>query len=461
MAWKKCDIAIKGGVLVDGERMRPGDIFIRDNIIDGIEPSGSAKSAQKVFDATGKFVLPGIIDCHLHPVYADSIDTISRSAVFGGITTLIPFIGAVKPWGKTGELVDAVKDFIEEAESRSIVDFGIHGAVISGDMNTIPTVIPLLVEMGIISFKAFMAYSKRGMMLKDEDLIRLMENVEKNNGLLAVHAENGLVIDYLENKLTLRNNVKPEYYHSSRPNIVESEAVFRAISFARITRCPLYLVHLSAWESLEIVKLVKEWGEPPKIYTETCPHYLTLTEEVMKKWGSMAKVAPPLRTQKDVDLMWKAVNAGLIDVIASDAAGYTAKMKEPIWDQIFKPPAGLPGVETMFTTVYDEGINKRESSLSLLVKLTSENPAKIFGLYPQKGTLKEGTDADLVIFDPSVSHTIRAENQHIKTGYTIYEGRECLGAPILVIQRGKVLLENGFLIAKPGCGKFLPATPTK
>jgi dihydropyrimidinase len=455
MTIKSADIAIKGGVLVNSEEMKRGDIFIKDGLVDSIERGESTRSAQRVIDATGKFVLPGIIDAHLHPVYADRIDTLSQSAAFGGITTLIPYIGAVKAWGKTSGLFDAVKDFIEEGEKSSVIDFGIHCTLMRDDMETVDTVIPKLVELGVVSFKAFMAYSKRGMMLKDEELMKVMEIITKTRALFAVHAESGTMVDYLEDKFISQGNLGPEYYHPSHPNMAETEAVFRIIALARTMKCPLYLPHLSAWESLEVVRLFKEWGEP-RLYTETCTHYLTLTDEEMKKRGSLAKVGPPLREKKDVEEMWRAVKEGMIDVIASDAAGYTVKGKEPIWGDIFKAPSGLPGLETMFTVVYDEGVNKGKITLPQLVKLTCENPSKIFGLYPKKGILKEGSDADLVIFDPTLPYTIKAENQHLKADYSMYEGRECLGGPVLVMQRGKILVENGRLKAEDGKGKYLP-----
>ena len=459
MAGKEADIALKGGVLVDGKEMKRGDIFIKDGLVDSIDRSESSRSAQRVIDATGKFILPGIIDAHLHPVYADRIDTLSQSAAFGGITTLIPFIGAVKAWGKTGGLFDAVKDFIEEGQRTSVVDFGIHCTLMRDDMETVDTVIPKLVELGVVSFKAFMAFSKRGMMLKDEELLKVMEIIAKNQALFAVHAESGTIVDYLEDKFISQKNIGPEFYPPSHPNMAETEAVFRIITLARMMKCPLYLPHLSAWEALEVVRLFKGWGET-NLFTETCSHYLTLTDEEMKKRGSLAKVGPPLREKKDVEEMWRAVKEGLIDVIASDAAGYTVKGKEPVWGDIFKAASGLPGVETMFTVVYDEGVNKGKITLPQLVKLTCENPAKIFGLYPKKGILKEGSDADAVIFDPTLSYTIKAENQHLKADYSMYEGRECLGGPVLVMQRGKILVENGKLKAEAGQGKYLPGKMT-
>ena len=456
MAAKGADIAVKGGVLVDGKEMRRGDIFIKDGLVDGIERSESTRSAQSVIDATGKFVLPGIIEAHCHPVYADRFDTFSKSAAYGGITTIIPYIGVVKSWGKTGNLLNTVKEFIEEGQNTSMIDFAVNCTLVHSDMETAATLIPEIVGLGVTSFKGFMAYSKRGMMLQDEELIKLMEVIVQNRALYAVHAENGTVIDYLEGKFISQGKITPEFYYQSRPNILEAEAVFRVATLAKIMKCPLYLPHLSTRESLKVVKLFKDWGEST-LFAETCTHYLTLTDEEVKKRGSLAKVGPPLRQQEDVEELWKAVKEGLIDVIgASDAGGIRVHDKEPLWTDIFAAPSGLPGVETMFTVTYDEGVNKGRITLPQLVRLACENPARIFGLYPKKGVLENGSDADLVIFDPTIAHTIKAENQHTNCDYTVYDGRQCLGLPVLVMQRGNILMEHGKLMGVAGQGKYLP-----
>ena len=452
------DMVIKGGVLVNGKEMRKADVYIKDGLVDSIEQEKGETVGRQVVDAAGKFVLPGIIDAHCHPVYADRIDTLSQSAAHGGITTLIPYIGAVKAWGKTGGLLDAVKDFIEEGQKTSAVDFGIHCTLVHDDIETVASVIPKLVDLGVISFKGFMAFSKRGMKLEDNELMKVMETIAGSGALLGVHAENGTIIDYLEDKFAGQGNLGPEFYHPSHPNLVEAEAVFRILTLAQIMKCPLYLPHLSARESLEVVRLFKKWGGL-KLRTETCTHYLTLTDAEMKKRGSLAKVGPPLRETKDIEEMWRAVSDGTIDVIGSDAAGLLMKSKEPIRENIFKAASGFPGVETMFTVAYDEGINKGRLTLPQLVKLTCENPAKIFGLYPKKGILQKGSDADVVIFDPALSYTVKAESQHLKCDYTMYDGRKCLGSPVLVLQRGKVLVENGELKAEAGLGKYLAGKP--
>ena len=455
MSANNADIAVTGGVLVNSQGIKRADIFIKNGQMDTIEPTGSDRSASKRIDATGKFVLPGIIDAHLHPVYADRIDTLSRAAAFGGITTLIPFIGAIKAWGKEGTLFDAVKGIIAEGEKSSYLDFAIHCSLCHDDLKTVTSVLPKVIELGVISFKGFMAFAKRGMKLEDDEHMQIMEIIAQNGGLYAVHAENGTLVDYLQDRFITQGNVGPEYYGPSQPNIAEAEAVFRILSLAQVIKCPMYLVHLSARESLDVVKLFKKWGEL-KFYTETCTHYLTLTDAEMKQRGSLAKVGPPLREQEDIEAMWQAVDQGLIDVIGSDAAGHRVEAKEPLMDEVFKAPSGVPGQEEMFMVTYDEGVNKGRTTLPKLVKLMCENPAKIFGLYPRKGTLQPGSDADVVIFDPTVPHRFKATNLHTKVDYSMYEGRECLGVPITVMQRGNILIEDGKFVGEPGQSQYLP-----
>jgi len=452
-----CDTQIKGGVLVDSQRLRLADVFIRNGVVDSIEPPGGDRRAKQVIDAKGKFVLPGIVEAHLHPVYADRLDTLSRSAVFGGITTLIPYIGAVKAWGVQGNLWDAVNYFIDEGARDSVIDFGLHCSLVSADLAELDQLIPKICARGVRSFKGFMAYKKRGMFLGDTDILRILSTLKANGGLFCVHAENGDLCDFIEDGFAASGRTGPEYYLPSRPNIAEAEATFRILSFAKQIDCPMYIVHVSAREALEVIETFRRWSSAP-IYAETCSHYLTLTNEDMLRLGSLAKVSPPLRAKEDVDALWQAVVAGKIDVIGADTAGHLVKSKEPRFGNVFAAPSGLPGQETMFTVTYDEGFNRRGVSLCRLVELMAEKPAKIFGLYPRKGVLQKGSDADVLIFDPTKEHVITAANQHTKTDYTMYENRRVLGAPELVIQRGEILLQKGELQAIKGRAKFLEAT---
>jgi dihydropyrimidinase len=454
---KKAAIRIKNGIVVSGRGLQRADVLVKDGLVEALEPPESPTEAEKIIDASGKYVLPGIIDAHLHPVYGDRIDTLSKGAAYGGVTTLIPFIGAIKAWGKSGDLYDAVEDFIAEGERDSIIDFALHCSLCHDDMKTIADVVPRVVERGVISFKAFMAYGKRGMMLSDSELMTVMELFAKHNALFAVHAESGAMLDFLEDKCIAEGKVGPEYYYPTHPNIAEAEAVFRVLSLAQVMNCPMYLPHLSAWQALDVVRLFKEWEGPKPLFTETCVHYLTLTDEQMKKMGSLAKVGPPLRQEKDIEHMWQAVADGLIDVVATDTAGHLVEKQEPRFEDVFKAPSGLPGIDTLLVVMYDEGVNKGRITLPRLVEVLCENPARIFGLFPRKGTIQKGSDADLVIFDPTRPTKITAQQPYIKVDYSMFEGRDCLGAPEIVMQRGEIIAQDGEIIAKAGQGRYLAA----
>jgi dihydropyrimidinase len=457
MTQDPCDVEIRGGVLVNSRELRLADVFIRNGVVDSIELPESGKTARQVIDAKGKFVLPGIVEAHLHPVYADRLDTLSKAAVYGGITTLIPYIGAVKAWGVEGNLWDAVNYFIDEGARDSVIDFGLHCSLVIGDMAELENLVPKICARGVRSFKGFMAYKKRGMYLSDRDLLRILSVLRDNGGLFCAHAENGDLCDFLEEGFAAAGKTGPEYYGPSRPGITEAEAAFRILSFAKVLDCPMYIVHVSTKEAMDVIAMFREWNRAP-IYAETCTHYLTLTNEDTLRLGTLAKVSPPLRGKDDVDALWQAIIAGRIDVIGSDTAGHMLKSKEPRFGNVFNAASGLPGQETMFTVTYDEGFNRRGVSLCRLVELMAEKPARIFGLYPRKGVLQPGSDADVLIFDPTREHIINATNQHTKTDYSMYENRRVLGAPELVMQRGEVLLENGELKATKGRARFLEAT---
>lgn len=454
MEKQKADIIVANGMVVSSRDIKPKDVVIKDGKILDTPEDAVAYEAGQIIDARGKYVLPGIIDAHFHPVYADRIDTLSKAAATGGITTLIPYVGAVAAWGQGGELVDSVQSFIEEGESSSILDFGIHCTFTQKDMATVEKSIPVLIEMGVVSFKGFTAYKKRGMKLEDEEILQIMGLIAMHNGVFAAHCENGPMLDMLEDAAISRGDVKPEHYPATHPGISEAEAVFRVLSLAQISGCRMYLPHLSAKESLDVLRLFKSWNRQT-IYAETCPHYLVFTDEELKKRGTLAKMSPPLRQQVDVDALWRAIKDGVIDVIGSDAAGHAVASNEPLHDDVFSAPHGIPGLDTMFSITYTEGVNKGRITLPHLVKMTSENPARIFGLYPQKGTLNPGADADVVIFDPSISHIVPEKNAYTKVDYSLYEGRQCLGAPTLVMQRGKIIMADGEIKATAGQGAYL------
>ena len=438
------DLVIKGGIIVHANGFTSGDISIRGGVIQGIAKGASSLSA-RVIDASGKLILPGMIDAHLHPAYVDDFDSLSLSAAFGGVTTLIPFIRK----GGESNLIDTLKYFREEGFSKSFLDFGFHAELSSDD--DFSRLIPECMKMGVTSFKMFMAYPRRGLMFHEDRLLAAMEVLSDHGCLAMVHPENGVAIDYLENRSISRGEVSPQFFSKTRPKALEAEAVYRAISLAKVAGCSLYLVHLSAKESMGPLRLLKD----ERVYAETCAQYLTLTDQEMATRGPLAKIAPPLRERQDIDALWGAVGEGLIDTIGSDHAPYTPGMKAAHGESIFDVPFGAPGVETTLPVLYHEGVNQGRITLCRLVQIMSERPAKIFGLYPKKGTIQVGSDADIAVFDPEWRWTIEAGNQHSNANYSLFEGRNCMGRCITVIQRGRVIIQDLELKASHGNAQYL------
>lgn len=446
---ERYSILIRGGLVVSGSGFRKADVAIKGEKIVRVEPKLKMEEAGRVIDASGKYVMPGVIDGHVHPVYEDDLGGASLTAAHGGVTTLIHFAYA-KPGMK---LIDTIKQYQEEGFKKSYLDFGIHGTLFD-PANQIEE-IPSAFELGITSFKMFMAYAKLKWMTDDYHLAKAMDLIAECGGMAMVHAENGLVTDYFEDRSLKKGEDQKAVFLKTRPDYLEAEAIFRAISIAAVTHCPLYIVHLSTARGVLPLQQAKAEGQT--VYAETCPQYLTMTDAKLQKLGPLAKIGPPLRMEKDRLALWEAIKKGIIDTVASDHAPKAKKID----DSFFEAPYGSPQSETMLTVTYDEGVSKRGIKPSRLVQLFSENPAKIFGLYPKKGVLQKGADADLLLFDPKQIYTIQHQNQHSGAPYTLYEGRKCKGKPVLVMQRGKILVEDGEIRGKPGEGKFLATKITK
>ena len=446
---RKYDLLIRGGMVVTGSGIQKADIGIKGEKIASVKSGLKPKEAERVIDATGQYVMPGVIDVHVHPVYEDDIGGLSFTAAYGGTTTLLHFAYA-KPGMR---LIDTIKQYIEDGAKHSYLDFGIHGTLF--DPSSQIGEIPKAFDLGVSSFKMFMTYAKLKWMTDDYHLTAAMDLISECGGLAMVHAENGLVTDYLEDRSLKKGEDQKKVFLKTRPDYLEAEAIFRALTIANITHCPLYIVHLSTARGLIPVEHAKKEGQI--VYIETCPQYLTMTDSKLQRLGPLAKIGPPLRTEKDRLALWKAIKKGIIDVVASDHAPKVKKAEDPF----FEAPYGSPQSETMLTVTYDEGVNQGKVKPSRLAKLFSENPAKIFGLYPRKGRIQKGADADLILFDPNQIHTIRHRTQHSKAPYTLHEGRTCKGKPNLVIQRGKILIEDGEMKGKPGGGKFIPTKITR
>jgi dihydropyrimidinase len=452
------DVLVRGGQVVTATDVIDAAVGIRGDRIAAVGAEELLPPADRIIDATGKVVLPGLIDCHLHvgPEY-DDWKTASLAAARTGLTTLLPFVTC----GEGESLPDAVRRIREEAGALSALDFGLHfildnePAVLDG--------IPEAVRLGVRSFKLFMTYKKRPKrMVSDEFIARAMDRIGPLGGVCQLHCENGDVLCYLEDKAIAEGRTRPTDFPATCPDWTEEEAINRAILIGRLTGCPVYVVHLSTRLGLERVKRAQAEGQ--RVWTETCPQYLLLTDREMERWGPFAKIGPPLRPAEGPDrgALWQGSADGFIATVASDHSPRVPAAKEPGRHNIFvdaagKPiPFGAPSLETLAPLMYSEGVAARGLPLSWLARVMAENPARIFGLYPRKGAIAVGADADLTIWDPEPEWTI-ARAQHLGiAGFTPYEGWKVRGRPWMSLLRGQVLLDSeGGLQQKPGYGRYL------
>ncbi|MFY1633015.1 dihydroorotase [Solwaraspora sp. WMMB335] len=447
------DLLVRGGLLVSGQGVRQADVAITDGLVAAI--GRDLGEARETYDATGRYVLPGIIDAHNHPYYADDIEAFSLAAAAGGVTTLIPFAG--RKWhgdgGAPTTLVDTVEEFIGDGERSSYLDFGAHVIVSPGD--DMVSAVPALMARGIMSFKAFTAFPGIRM-LDDGQLLDLMRLLADLGGLSMVHCENGHAAVRLERWLRESGQVGAADYGRSRPALVESEAVYRALSLAELTGCDLYIVHVSAAESLDVIRNFRDRPGPAR-YAETCTHYLRLTEQDQHRLGGLAKISPPMRGRADLAAIWDALRDGTIDVVASDASGQTIEGKKPDETNIFDVPFGLPGVEHMLPLVVSGALYEHSVGLPTLVRVLCERPAEIFGLGRRKGRLEVGFDGDVVVYDPFPEWTVEQQNLHGNSDYSPFAGQRVFGRPVFSAQRGRAVLRDGVVCGKPGRGRFLTA----
>jgi dihydropyrimidinase len=337
---------------------------------------------------------------------------------------------------------------LQDGVARSLLDFGLHASVF--DAPHMLDEIPSAMDLGVRTFKFFLPYVKQGWTTDDYHLVKAMDILRELGGMAMVHCENGGAVDYLEDKILKRPEASPTDYNRSRPAVLEEEAIFRAIRLAELTGCPLYVAHVTAARSLPHIRRAHDEGQA--VFAETCSHYLLLNDEIMAERGALAKIGPPIRSEDDREALWDAVRDGTLQIVSTDHAPKLRDLSEPFLKQAF----GAPDVETLLPLVYDEGVNTGRISLVRMVQVLCENPARVFGLFPRKGTIAVGADADLVVFDPTREFTITAENQHSNAGYTLYEGRTVLGWPEMSFQRGHLVLHAGQVVAERGAGEFQP-----
>jgi dihydropyrimidinase len=450
-------ILIKYGRVVTVSNDFLADIFIEDEKITKVATNLNL-SATTVIDATDKYVIPGGIDVHTHIDMpygdiksTDDFETGTIAAAFGGTTTIIDF--AVQSKGQS--LLDALNIWKQKANGKAVIDYGFH--IIITDVNeNILNELDRVVNAGVTSFKVFTAYPGR-LMLDDSDIFRVMQQAKQNGALIMMHAENGYVIDKLIQQALAERKTDPIYHALTRPPALEGEATQRTIALAKVADVPVYIVHVTCGEAVDAIRQARAQGQ--KVFGETCPHYLLLTEDDLRRpnfEGAKYVLSPPLREKKHQKMLWDSLSSDVLQTIATDHCPFNFKQHKELGRNDFtKIPNGAPGIENRLQLSYEYGVKQKRFSINRWVELISTNPAKLFGIYPQKGKIAVGSDADIVIWDPDTAHTISAQTHHMRVDYNLFEGFKVTGNAETVIARGEVIVENKKIVSKPGRGKFI------
>ncbi len=452
-------VLIKGGRVITA-----ADDYVADVFADGERISLIGESldvaADTVIDASGKYVLPGAVDPHTHlampwrgETTIDDFESGQTAAAFGGTTTHVDF--CIQGKGQT--FAEALEAWHAKRDGKAVIDNGFHIAVTdlrSG--GTLEELGRLPDEHGVTSYKLFMAY-KDSLMVDDETLFRTMQVAAETGALVMVHAENGDAIEVLMTEAIAAGNTSPRYHALTRPPETEGEATNRAIQLARVAGAQLYVVHVSCQESVEPIAIAREKGW--NVWGETCTQYFFIDQSFLDRpdfEGAKYVYTPPPRAKENQEVLWNAVRTNVLQAISTDHCAYLFKgQKDAGLDDFRQIPNGGPGLENRLQLIHQFGVREGRISLNRMVELLCTNPAKLFGLYPRKGTLAVGSDADVVVFDPEKRVTISAATHHSRSDYNLYEGTEVQGSPETVLLRGTVIVDGDQLLAKPGSGRFI------
>jgi dihydropyrimidinase len=454
-------ILIRNGNIVTATDNFVGDVYIEGEKVVALGQN-LPFTADRVIDATGKLVFPGGIDPHVHldmpfmgTYSSDNYETGTRAALHGGTTMVIDFV--LQTQGKS--LRSALEEWQGRANGNAYGDYSFHMAVTDFNDRTAAEVPEMIEQEGITSFKTFMAY-KGALMIDDGQMVGLMRVVKAHGGLVTVHATNGDMIDHLIAKHRSEGKLSPLYHYLSQPEVTEAEASARFADMADYTDCPGYIVHMTCEGALNAVRNATRRNQ--KISVETCIQYLILDATLYEDGFNGAKwvMSPPLRQKKDQTSLWSGINQGLVQVVGTDHCPFMWEQKKMGLHDFSKIPNGHPAIEHRMELLYSEGVRTGKISLNKFVEVTSTNAAKTFGMFPKKGTIAPGSDADIVIFDPNKAHTLGVATHHMNVDYSGYEGWKVIGKTDTVILRGQVAIEGGEVLIPKGYGEFVKRKPT-
>jgi dihydropyrimidinase len=448
---------IQNGTVVTARDTKQADILIEAGVITDVR-LGIPPDSANVIDARGMYVIPGGIDAHTHldmpfggTTSSDDFETGTRAAAFGGTTSIVDF--AIQ--GRGTRMRDALDTWWKKADGRAVIDYGLHMIVtdLAGagleDMDE-------MVTEGVASFKLFMAYPNV-LMVDDATIFRALSQTAKNGALICMHAENGSVIDVIIQQALAEGKTAPVYHALTRPTTAEAEAVHRAIAMAEIAGAPVYIVHLSSEAALNEVREARSRGVPA--FAETCPQYLLLTIEELRRpgfEGAKYVFTPPLRERENLPKLWDGLKTDHLQVVSTDHCPFCFADQKVLGRNDFtKIPNGGPGIENRLQLLHHHGVGQGNFSINRFVELVSTAPARIFGMYPRKGLLSPGSDADIVVWDPNADHLISSQTHHMRVDYSMFEGSRVKGNARQVFSRGELIVDNGTFLGKPGRGKYL------
>ncbi len=451
-------LLIRNGTVVTSTKTQKADILIDGERIRDISENIPLDRAHRIIDATGMLLLPGGIDVHTHldmpfggTTSSDDFETGTKAAAFGGTTTLIDF--AIQPKGT--KMRDALDTWWKKAEDKASIDYGLHMIVTDLGEAGLEDMDDMVAE-GVASFKLFMAYPGV-LMVDDATIFKALSRTAKNGALICLHAENGGIIDVIVKRAIAEGKTAPIYHGLTRPVAAEAEAVHRAVAMSEMSGAPVYIVHLSSEEALNEVRAARDRGVP--IFAETCPQYLLLSIDELARpgfEGAKYVFTPPLREKRHQPKLWDGLKDDHLQVVSTDHCPFCFEDQKILGkDDFTKIPNGGPGVENRLQLLYHYGVSAGKISLNRFVELVSTTPAKLFGLYPRKGELAAGSDADIVIWDPQAEHLISSKTHHMRCDYSMFEGFRVKGNAKMVLSRGEVIVEHGKFQGRTGRGSFL------